>query len=178
MKLTYVLGLVSLTALLSSGGTYLVMDKKDSGAATTDTMKSVEITDLDLSWVGRVHSEMIDEWKSGDRTFDDYLVAEVMEQMTHQKIIADIKVGSVMLTPERVETLMQIVKENEIYFNNSEKYSEILNRWKNDDFTTINNDYVFLRTVRGKETPDSEIGIATKEEELAFITENFGEDKN
>ena len=58
-----------MTALLSSGGTYLVMEKKDSGAATTDTMKSVEITDLDLSWVGRVHSEMIDEWKSGDRTF-------------------------------------------------------------------------------------------------------------
>ena len=108
--------------------------------------ESVAIEEIDLSWVDDVHAEMLDEWESGDLTFDDYLIQEVMLHMMHQKGEID-EEGSIELTSERTDKLIQIIKEDRIGFNHYENYLDILKRWEKGDFSTIVDDHELLHTL-------------------------------
>lgn len=193
MKLSYVLGIAFLTALLSVGVTYLVMHNKNEGEVSetvgnelgsdltkADGEKKEEFestVDSKLVFVNTTHAKMLDEWKSGDEPFIDNLLQEVMQDMMHQKIVAETKEGSIMLTPERIDILIQMVEENKDKFEYGELYLEMLNRWKKGDFSTADLDHNTLMYIQHSKTPDGlATGVAVKEQEINYILQVFSKD--
>lgn len=189
MRWIHVVGIVVLTALLSIGGTYLVMDKnyKQETSKGTDSEKDnspkevikeefVSTVDTTLGWENPVFSIRIDEWKSGDEPFVDNLVEEVLQQMSHQKIIADEKESSIMITPKRIDTLLQMVEENKDVYEHNEQYLDLLNRWKLGDFSSVDQDHNDMWYLQGSKQNGIAYGIATKEQEINYIFRVFAKE--
>ncbi|MFJ8104073.1 DUF6241 domain-containing protein [Lysinibacillus sp. NPDC096212] len=190
MKFVHVLGIVVLTALLSIGGTFLIMNKNyenensksakreltsgQSIAKENNKEKFVSTVDTNFGWENTTYSKKIDEWKSGDEPFIDNLMQEVIQEMSHQKIIADEKESSIMITPERIETLLQMVEENKDGYEHSDKYLDILNRWKQGDFKMVDKDHNDMWFIQGTKEGGITTGIATKEQEKDYIFQVFG----
>lgn len=190
MKWIHVLGIVILTALLSISGTFLIMKKNyenensksaeseiDNGQSSSkeNNQKELESTvDTNFGWENATYSKKIDEWKSGDEPFIDNLMQEVIQQMSHQKIIADEKESSIMITPERIEILLHMVESNKDRYEHSDKYLEILNRWKQDDFSSVDQDHNDMWYLQGTKQGGLATGIATKEQEKDYIFQVFG----
>ena len=179
-----------LTALLSISGTYFVLDKnykqeasnKDTDSELENSPKMedkeefVSTVDTQFGWENPVFSMRIDEWKSGDEPFVDNLVEEVLQQMSHQKIIADEKESSIMITPERIDTLLQMVEENKDNYEYSEQYLDVLNRWKLGDFSSVDQDHNDLWFLQGSKQGGIANGIATKEQEIDYIFRVFAKE--
>lgn len=190
MRLIHVVGIVVLTALLSISGTYFVLDKnykqeasnKDTDSELENSPKMedneefVSTVDTQFGWENPVFSMRIDEWKSGDEPFVDNLVEEVLQQMSHQKIIADEKESSIMITPERIDTLLQMVEENKDNYEYSEQYLDVLNRWKLGDFSSVDQDHNDLWFLQGSKQGGIAYGIATKEQEIDYIFRVFAKE--
>ena len=189
MRWIHVVGIGVLTALLSIGGTYLVMDKnyKQETSKGTDSEKDnspkevvkeefVSTVDTTFGWENPVFSIRIDEWKSGDEPFVDNLVEEVLQQMSHQKIIADEKESSIMITPERIDTLLQMVEENKDVYEYREQYLDVLNRWKLGDFSSVDQDHNDLWFLQGSKQDGIAYRIATKEQEIDYIFRVFAKE--
>lgn len=120
-----------------------------------------------------VHSRWIDEWKSEERPFHENLVREVIQQMSHQKVIADQKEGSIMITQERIETLIKMVEENKNGYETADQYLSILTRWKEENFNLVDNDHNEIWRLQerweGRAT-----GIASEEQEKDYLVKMFG----
>jgi len=193
VKWIHVLGIVILTAILSISGTFLIMKKNsdnettkteresDSGQSNSKgTAKKEFVSTVDTSgmgWENATYSKRIDEWKSGDEPFVDNLVSEVLQQMAHQKIIAELKEGSIMITPERINILLQMVEANKDNYENYETYLDILQRWKKGDFSTVDDDHnVLMRKQGGKLPEGAATGIASEEQEKDYIFQVFSKE--
>ncbi|WP_277815948.1 DUF6241 domain-containing protein [Lysinibacillus sp. FJAT-14222] len=94
--------------------------------------------------------------------------------MSHQKIIADEKESSILITPERIETLLQMVEENKDGYEHSDKYLDILNRWKQGDFKSVDKDHNDMWFIQGTKEGGIATGITTKEQEKDYIFQVFG----
>lgn len=201
MNRTYILTLV-ITALLSVGGTFWIMHEKNEKELSKvvdkyeNKLKEVEKTTEEefvsivdtsgMGWENPVFSKQIDEWKSGDEAFPASLVEEVMQEMAHQKVIAKSKEGSVMITPERIDTLIQMVEENKDKYERramSDKYApyelylDILQRWEKSDFSMVDYDHNVLMYIRHTELPEGlATGIASEEQEKDYIYQVFGKE--
>lgn len=189
MKRMHVLGIVVLTALLSVSGTFLIMKKNDesenSKSAESDLTSGQSISkehvkeefvstvDTNFGWENTTYSKKIDEWKSGDEPFIDNLMQEVIQEMSHQKIIADEKESSIMITPKRIELLLQMVEENKDGYEHSDKYLDILNRWKQGDFKSVDKDHNDMWFIQGTKEGGIATGISTKEQEKDYIFQVF-----
>lgn len=194
MKLPHILVLVVLTALLSVGSTLLIMDKKfakeESKRAENELISDSKESDVEkkekflsivdtsgIGWETPLFSQKIDEWKSGDEPFVYSLVEDVIQQMSHQKIIAKSKEGSIMITPERIEILIQMVEENKDTYEHHKTYLDILNRWKIGDFSTVDDDHNLLMVMQKSKLPEGlATGIASKEQEIDYIFRVFSEE--
>ncbi|MFJ7647110.1 DUF6241 domain-containing protein [Lysinibacillus sp. NPDC097279] len=190
MKLIHVLAIVVLTAFLSISGTFLIMKKNyenevsksaaiqlensQSISNVDDEEEFVSTVDINFGWESPTYSKMLDEWKSGDEPFIDNLVQEIIQQMSLQKIIVDEKESSIRITPKRINTLLQIVKENKDRFEHSDKYLEILNRWNQGDFSTVDQDHNDMWFIQGTKQGGIATGIASKEQEQDYIFRVFG----
>lgn len=188
MKRSYILGMVFLGIVLGASITFLVMSKNDkevdsdiikneqSNSSVSNREEFISTVDIDFGWENIVHSKMLDKWKSGDKPFVDNLVQEVIQQMAHQKIIADEKESSIMITPERIAILIQMVEENKDKFEDDEIYLDILKRWKKGDFSTVDDDHNIMMRTQGSKTGGAATGIATEEQEIDYILRVFGKD--
>ncbi|MGA3600172.1 DUF6241 domain-containing protein [Lysinibacillus agricola] len=191
MKWTHVLGVVVLTALLSIGGTFFVMEKNyekeeseraenelENGSKEDEKEKFVSTVDTSgMGWETPTFSKRIDEWKSGDEPFVGNLVEEVIQQMAHQKIIAEMKEGSIMITPERIDILLQMVEENKDKYERHETYLDILKRWKKGDFSIVDDDHNVLMRMQGGKLPEgAATGIASEEQERDYIFQVFAKE--
>ncbi len=95
--------------------------------------------------------------------------------MSHQKIRAsnDDKWDLLLMTPERIERLIVVVEANNVkYRKNVDTYLDILNRWKNNDFSRVDLDHNAVWKMQDG-TWGKAIGIFTFEEEKEFIKEHF-----
>lgn len=117
-----------------------------------EKQESIVIEDKDLSWIDGAHADMLDEWKSGDKTFDESLIEKVMLDMAHQKGEIHVEDGSIEITTERIKNLMQIVQEDKVILFHYETYLGILKRLEKGDFTKIHDDHERLHSIYdGKE---------------------------
>jgi len=147
----YLWRVLFVVVVLSVSGAFWIINKNDKekefDIAEEKMEESIAPKKRDLSWVDGVHADMLDDWKSGDKTFDERLVQEVMLKMTYQKLDTQEKEGSIEITPERIDNLMQISEEEKAVFFHSELYLDILKRWKENDFSTVEDDNQLLHSL-------------------------------
>ncbi|QFF99359.1 hypothetical protein PB01_11285 [Psychrobacillus glaciei] len=151
----------------------VVENEVDSSSKEDEKKEFVSTVDTRFGWENTFHSKMIDEWKSRNEPFVDNLVEDVIQQMAHQKIIAGEKEGSIIITPERIDILIQMVEENKDKYEHYETYLDILKRWKKGDFSTVDNDHNVLMRIQGSKTGGVATGIATEEQEVHYIFQVF-----
>lgn len=93
-----------------------------------------------------------------------------IHRMSHQKVKAENKWGFYLITDERVNWLLEAVKQNQYYLMYGDQYEDILTRWSEGDFSQIDQDHNFVWKIQGG-TKESEkaTGILSEEEELEYI---------
>lgn len=95
--------------------------------------------------------------------------------MSHQKIRAhnDDKWDLLLMTPERIERLIVVVEANNVkYRKNLDTYLGILNRWKSNDFSSVDEDHNLIWELQNG-TKGRAIGIFSPKEEIEFIKEHY-----
>ncbi|MGM0836326.1 MAG: DUF6241 domain-containing protein [Bacillota bacterium] len=99
-------------------------------------------------------------------------VQNAIHHMSHQKVEADKKWGVLPLTKERVDRLLEVVQHNRNDYKYGSVYEEILLKWQNNNFTSVDDDHNTIW-----ELQDGSVGRATgilsAKEEQAFIEEKF-----
>lgn len=151
MKKSYILGVFAIGIVLGASIAFLIMNKNDKeldSSIVEDARGESTSTDVrDLSWVDGVHADMLDDWKSGDKTFDERLVQEVMLAMTHLKSETHVEKSSIEITSKRIDNLIQIVEEEKAVFSHYQTYVDILNRWEKGDFSANYDDHDLLHSL-------------------------------
>ncbi|WP_110114642.1 DUF6241 domain-containing protein [Bacillus sp. CGMCC 1.16541] len=99
-------------------------------------------------------------------------IQNTIHAMSHQKVKAKDKWGFIPLTDERINRLLDIVKENEETYKDSDIYIAILTRWKAHDFSRIDKDHNSIWKIQ-KGNIGKAKGILSLDEEKAFIREHF-----
>lgn len=145
MKKSYIWVVLFVAVVFSVSVAFWINVKEKESIAEDDEEESLKETDL--SWVDGVHTDMLDDWQSGDKTFDERLLQEVMLDMTHQKLDTHVEEGTMEITAERIDNLMQIAEEEEAVFFHNETYIDILKRWKENDFSTVEDDHQLLHSL-------------------------------
>ena len=69
----------------------------------------------------------------------DEKVQIALHEMAHQKVKADQKWGYIFITQERIESLLEIVKSNDLSHTNT--YVDILERWKQGKYEKVDRDH-------------------------------------
>lgn len=98
-----------------------------------------------------------------DRNFQDYI-----HKMSHQKVIADTKWGFYLITEERIDFLLESLEVNYDSLNEGKIYREILMRWKNEDFSRVDQDHNAIWGLQGGSIGEA-TGILSAEEEKRYI---------
>ena len=86
--------------------------------------------------------------------------------MSHQKVVADKKWTHYHLTEERVNWLLEKVKEGD--FVHKSLYIDILERWKEGDFSRADKDHNSIWTIQ-KGTVGEATGVFTVKQEEAYL---------
>ncbi|MGE7023318.1 DUF6241 domain-containing protein [Solibacillus cecembensis] len=150
MKKSYILGVFIIGIVLGVSITFLIMTKNDEGSDSNiveDTRdESTSTEERDLSWIDDVHAEMLDDWESGQKMFDERLIHKMLLDMTHQKGEVHVDGSSMEITSERVDKLMQIVEADKAILMHYQAYVDILKRWEKGDFSVIYDDHDLLHT--------------------------------
>ncbi|MEH7460058.1 PRK06770 family protein [Bacillus sp. JJ1127] len=69
----------------------------------------------------------------------DEKVQIALHEMAHQKVKADQKWGYIFITQERIESLLEIVKSNDLGHTNT--YVDILERWNQGKYEKVDKDH-------------------------------------
>ncbi|MFJ8526431.1 PRK06770 family protein [Bacillus sp. NPDC094106] len=69
----------------------------------------------------------------------DEKVQIALHEMAHQKVKVDQKWGYIFITQERIESLLEIVKSNDLSHTNT--YVDILERWKQGKYEKVDRDH-------------------------------------
>lgn len=203
MKVTHVLGITFLTAVISIGATYLYMDRSyenevipvnsssenEVHSEATDKEEVVSTLDYSNGWEAVTSSKWIDVWGTGEKIeypnpesaiqepLTETYLQDFIQQMAHQKIIADEKEGSIMITPKRIDNLKQVIEENKELYEHAEIYLDVLNRWGNGNFSTVDYDHnVVMYLQHSKDTKGIAKGIASEEQEIHYISKVFSKE--
>jgi hypothetical protein len=91
-------------------------------------------------------------------------IQDTIHQMSHTKVYADEKWGSIEPTQGRIARLLEVVQENRDVYENSGLYLSILERWQENDFSNAVEDHNEIWNLQ-----DGTIGKATRlltEEEM------------
>jgi len=104
-------------------------------------------------------------------------VLQYIHWMSHQKVQAEDKWGFFEITDERIDWLLDAIDETE-YLEKAEEYKDILNRWKDGNFSDVVNDHNYVWEILGGEKESqkaTEILSESKEKEYIENTEQIDE---
>lgn len=97
-------------------------------------------------------------------------IQQAIHNMSHQKVRAVPKWGSLEITPERINGLISVVENSN--YKHSHVYLDILYGWKDGDFSEADKDHNTIWHLQGG-TIGEATGLLSVAEEDAFIRENF-----
>jgi hypothetical protein len=103
-------------------------------------------------------------------------VQQAIHNMSHQKVLSDKKWGSLPLTTERVKRLIQVVEANRKEYEYADLYLDILRAWEKGNFDHVVMNHNAIWSLQGG-TVGKAYGVASPEEEIKFIQENFDVEK-
>lgn len=103
----------------------------------------------------------------------EYDIQVVIHAMSHQKVKAEDKWTSILMTPERVNRLLEVVSVKVQRFEkNGPLYLEILQRWASGDFSKVDQDHNAIWQLQGG-TVGQATWILTEQQEEDFIAEQL-----
>ena len=120
-------------------------------------------------YVNPFHEEYKQE-ELRDRHYQDYI-----HKMSHQKVIADTKWGFYKITDVRIDWLLASLDVTYDFLDEGKVYREILTKWKNEDFSKVDQDHNTIWNLQGGSIGEA-TGILSTEEEKEYI-ENTREEK-
>lgn len=101
-------------------------------------------------------------------TMNEAQMQNTIHHMSHQKVEADEKWGSILITQARIGMLIDIVKEHENKWEDSDLYLDILNRWYKGDFSQADKDHNAIWKLKGGTIGEAK-GLLNAKEEEKFI---------
>ncbi|WP_313428679.1 DUF6241 domain-containing protein [Siminovitchia terrae] len=172
MKRIFVVIAVSASVLLLAGygGFQYLMNKQEKeNLEVKEKAKAVGVTEEEFieqtqQIEGISYKVDLDENSTQEEVID------VMHKMTHQKVRAEQKWGAIPMIPETIHDVYEIVSTSN--FDRKEDLLDILERWKNEDFSKADEDHNYIWTYQGG-TVGQAFGIMSQSEEAEFIKNNF-----
>ncbi|HSI66119.1 MAG TPA: DUF6241 domain-containing protein [Planococcus sp. (in: firmicutes)] len=95
-----------------------------------------------------------------------------LHRMTHQKIVADKKIGAVEMSGDNIDNMLKIVRENYDAYEHSAFYEENLTAWQNGDFSNAVSVHNTIWDWHGG-TVGRATGLMTKEQEAEYVEKHF-----
>lgn len=129
----------------------IVKERDEQGEVTNDEGTTEKIFPIDMS---------------------EEEIQYAIHHMSHQKVKADKKWGQLQITPDRIERLIEVVQVNEQEYDYSSLYINILNRWKENDFSSTVSDHNKLWKIQGGNVGKAKRLLSPKEEK-EYIEEYF-----
>jgi len=111
---------------------------------------------------------------SGEYNMEEAQLQKYLHHMTHQKVEAEEKWGSVKMTPENIESLLAIAETNQDKYKYGEYYSMVLKEWRAGIFENSVDVHNFIWQQQGG-TVGHATGLLEKAEEQAYIEERFSD---
>jgi Family of unknown function (DUF6241) len=103
---------------------------------------------------------------------EESAVQQAIHDMSHQKVKAKSKWGALQITPDRISRLIDVVEANEMNYQQSDLYLDILKRWSKGDFSSASRDHNSIWKLQGGTVGEAK-GLLSKEEEQKYIEKNF-----
>ena len=170
MKTVMKTALISIIGLAVLGGAGYWFMQGSFGADGGDITKIAEQIEQREANVETVEASGTAGNKEVD--MEEVQVQIYLHQMTHQKIVATEKRGAVEMTPENIENMLKIVRENYDFYEHSPFYEKTLTAWEQGDFSNAvsvhNTIWDWHNGTVGRAT-----GLMTPEQEEAFVEDHF-----
>ncbi|WP_040347283.1 DUF6241 domain-containing protein [Neobacillus bataviensis] len=174
--------LIIITAVIAIlvGGTYLtftIIGKWSSDKSTNEvngpSIVETVAQEQDAEAESKEQTKFIggiqyDTGLTADSTQD--AVIDVMHKMTHQKVKAEDKWGATPMSQDTISQVYEIVSTSK--FERKKDLLEILDRWKNGDFSKADDDHNYFWSYQGG-TIGKAYGTLNQDEENEFIKNNF-----
>lgn len=101
---------------------------------------------------------------------DDGVILGYIHRMSHQKVRAEEKWGFYLITDERIEWLLDAVKQNKDHLMYGDEYLEILTRWSESDFSKVVEEHNWVWKIQGgTDEKEKATGILSEKEEREYI---------
>ncbi|MFD5261181.1 DUF6241 domain-containing protein [Bacillus wiedmannii] len=108
--------------------------------------------------------------KIDDLVNSEGVIIDSMHKMLHQKVIADTKIGFIVMSPENIKKLRHLLDQSDKILE-KEKYVEILKRWEKGDFSQAVEEHNYMLEQAGGESTGKAKRLATPKEEKAYLKE-------
>ncbi|WP_251548628.1 DUF6241 domain-containing protein [Neobacillus muris] len=142
--------------------------QNDAGSVEDAATKQEEIEKQQTEKIGGVQYDI-----GIDQTSSQEAVLEAMNKMTHQKVKAEDKWGAIPMIPDTINQVYEIVSNS--HFELKTDLLEILDKWKNRDFSQVDADHNYIWNQQGG-TVGRAYGIMSQSEEKTFVLNNFGQE--
>ncbi|MDE7573788.1 PRK06770 family protein [Bacillus tropicus] len=167
-----IVGLVALTVGVTYEMVYVADDPVNKKASTeVDTSQYKTVPREKESMTGQIDGVFMNLPITESSTEDE--VIKAMHHMTHQKVVATQKWGTIPMSKKNAEKIRDIIKDGN--FEKKEELLAITERWINRDFSKIVEDHNYFWTSQegnvGKAT-----GVMDAASEQTFVLNNFGEE--
>ena len=170
-KISTWLGIVAAMGVLAIAVTFGMLELADN---PVDKEVSAQIDKKeDQTIVGReVDGVFVDVYVTENSTEREVITA--MHRMTHQKVVAERKSGSIPMIQNNAKKLKEII--NKSSFSKKNELLAIANRWAQKDFSKIIEDHNYFSDVQEDNVCKATRAMDAVEEQHYILT-TFGEEK-
>ncbi|MBS9804297.1 PRK06770 family protein [Bacillus cereus] len=170
-KISTWLGIVAAMGVLAVAVTFGMLELADNPA---DKEVSAQIDQKeDQTIVGReVDGVFVDVYVTENSTESEVITA--MHHMTHQKVVAERKSGSIPMIQNNAKKLKEII--NKSSFAKKNELLAIANRWAQKDFSKIVEDHNYFSAAQEDNVCKATRAMDAGEEQHYILT-TFGEEK-
>ena len=170
MKIAVTVFLIILAIVLTAGIIYFIYTDYGNTAGNEQTESSVD-PDGEIQRLLETDKKIeFDETETAEGKPSEWKFSDDIHKMTHQKVKAQVKWGSLEITEERINNMLTMAEES--VYQYKDFYIETLSAWQRGDFTNP----VQVHNVIWK-SQDGSIGIATglltEREEMEYKAQHF-----
>lgn len=170
MKIAVTVFLIILAIVLTAGIIYFIYTDYGNTAGNEQTESSVD-PDGEIQRLLETDKKIeFDETETAEGKPSEWKFSDDIHKMTHQKVKAQVKWGSLEITEERINNMLTTAEES--VYQYKDFYIETLSAWQRGDFTNA----VQVHNVIWK-SQDGSIGIATglltEREEMEYKAQHF-----
>ncbi|KFN02631.1 CTP synthase [Bacillus clarus] len=105
-----------------------------------------------------------------DFKWTDEKIQATLHEMAHQKVKADQKWGYIFITQERIESLLDVVNNNDLVQKNT--YIDILERWKQGKYEKADQDHNKIWKLQSGNLGEGK-GVMSQDEQKELINKVF-----